>query len=168
MITGLLRDSLKDNKTRVIGIDPGQTSGVCCFEGSNLLDVQQLQTGLMPLAAVNVREYLQKHSLEVVPPPVVVMERYAIYEWKVDSHAWSTMHTSRLIGAIELICYDLGLQLAMQSAQQAKGFNTDQRLKEWGLYQVGLPHARDSIRHACYYLLFNVAKVHQPDGGKKS
>jgi hypothetical protein len=40
-------------------------------------------------------------------------------------------------------------------AHQAKGFVTDEKLKAWGFYQKGVRHARDSIRHACYFLLFD-------------
>lgn len=149
---------------RVIGIDPGETTGVCCFDDHKLVDARQLPTGLMPMAARTVREYIKEYSsLSNTQRTVhIVMESYRVYSWKADEHAWAGLHTPRLIGAIELVCSDLGLSLKTQSAQQGKGFCTDDKLMAWGIYQEGARHARDAIRHACYYLLFEIAKIHQP------
>ena len=36
---------------------------------------------------------------------------------------------------------------------KAKGFVTDAKLKEWGLWQDGLRHSRDAIRHGIYFLV---------------
>jgi hypothetical protein len=63
------------------------------------------------------------------------------------------------MGAIEYIAFDQELQLHKQMANLAKGFVTDKKLHDWGLYQIGKQHARDAIRHAVYYLLFKVANV---------
>lgn len=41
-----------------------------------------------------------------------------------------------------------------QMAVTAKNFCTDDKLKQWGFWQAGQKHARDSIRHGCYFLLF--------------
>ena len=38
-------------------------------------------------------------------------------------------------------------------AQQAKGFVTDAKLKEWGMWDIGHKHARDACRHCVYYLV---------------
>jgi hypothetical protein len=149
--------SLEGVNTRVLGLDPGETTGACVFEGSKLLKVLQLPTKTVPSGGQLARQFIEEWE-----PDVVVMEMYRVYSWKTDDHAWHNLHTPRLIGAIEYICaccYEPEVKLAQQTAQQAKGFCTDEKLKAWGVYQEGRPHARDAIRHACYYLLFEIAKV---------
>jgi hypothetical protein len=165
-MANLLQEALKDSQVRVLALDPGETTGACVFVGPNLTDARQLQTGLMPIAAITIREYIEYYHRNAGPLAAVVVEDYRVYSWKTKDHAWAGLHTPRLIGALELICYDFGLQLVKQTAQQGKGFCTDDKLKSWGVYQEGKQHARDAIRHACYYLLFRVAQVHIPTGGK--
>ena len=41
-----------------------------------------------------------------------------------------------------------------QMASTAKTFATDKKLREWGFWERGMRHARDAIRHGCYFLLF--------------
>lgn len=163
MIPNLLEQALASSKVKVLALDPGETTGACVFHGPKLHDSCQLPTGLMPTAAITVRTYIQgNHHRDFGPIDAVVMESYRVYSWKSKDHSWAGLHTPRLIGAIELICFDLGIPLYQQSAQQGKGFVTDDKLQDWGLWQEGQRHARDAIRHAVYYLLFKVAKVHAP------
>lgn len=163
MIPNLLEQHLASSKVRVLALDPGETTGACLFEGSKLVDARQLATGLMPHAAVDVRHYISGSLFPRADNQEihVVIEDYRVYSWKTKDHAWAGLHTSRLIGATELICYDAGLDLTKQTAQQAKGFCTDDKLQAWGLWQEGQRHARDAIRHALYYLLFRVAKLQE-------
>lgn len=165
-MTDLLQEALAPYKgVRVIGLDPGETTGACVFDGPNLIDARQLPTGLMPSAAYEVWKYVSTFQ---VSSAVLVIEDYRVYSWKAKEHSWAGLHTPRLIGAIEYMArYQLGeLQLVKQSAQNAKGFCTDEKLKQWGLWQKGERHARDAIRHAVFYLLFQVAKVQQLPGKK--
>lgn len=163
---GFLERVLKDSKHRVLALDPGETTGACLFEGSRLIDARQLSTGLMPLAAQTVVDYFNGGSIPLRPlltGPIdmIVIEDYRVYSWKTDDHAWQGLHTPRLIGAIEYICHNRGTPLTKQSAQQGKGFCTDDKLQAWGLYQKGERHARDAIRHAIYYLLFGHMKIQE-------
>lgn len=138
---------------RVLAFDPGETTGVCIFQGSVLKAVEQLSTGLMPMAAVTLCNYVQQFK-----PDIVVAEDYKVYKWKTDSHAWAELHTPRLIGALEYYLYTQSIPLIKQSAQVGKGFCTDDRLKEWGFYSPAKRHAMDAIRHACQFLMFG-AKI---------
>lgn len=149
---------------RVLALDPGETTGACVFDGAVLLDARQLPTGMMPHAAGVVRDYINSFLAPEntnVQTKYIVMESYKVYSWKAKDHAWQGLHTPRLIGALELVCWDAKLELVQQSAQQGKGFCTDDKLVRWGLWQKGERHARDAIRHAIQFLLFSVAKIHQ-------
>jgi len=159
-IETLLVDSIKGNNTliKVVSFDPGETTGMCVFEGSKLMLASQYKAKTVPEGAAFIHDFLESWR-----PDVVVMEMYRIYSWKAEDHSWQNLFTPRLIGAIQYICHTLKLPLTEQTAQQAKGFCTDERLRAWGLYQEGQRHARDSIRHACYYLLFTVARVQDPN-----
>jgi hypothetical protein len=42
----------------------------------------------------------------------------------------------------------------MMMAQQAKAFWTDEKLKLVGLYEPGMKHARDALRHLLYLICF--------------
>jgi hypothetical protein len=162
MVT-FLEAALKGATPRILAFDPGETTGACNFYGAELKEAVQLPTGLMPTAAVAVRNWINQYTEETgFKPDAIVIENYRVYSWKTDDHAWAEMHTSRLIGAIELICHDLGIPLHKQSAQNAKGFCTDDKLKAWGFWMRGERHARDAIRHAVFYLLFTHAKIHIP------
>ena len=88
-------------------------------------------------------------------PDIIVYENYKVYSWKTENHAWAGLHTPQLIGCIETLARLYDIPTYTQMAQQAKHFCTDTKLKEWGLYNPGMRHAMDAVRHACYYLLFN-------------
>jgi len=47
----------------------------------------------------------------------------------------------------------------MQTPSEAKGFATNERLKRWGLWEVGKPHARDAWRHVARALAKDSATI---------
>lgn len=140
-----------------IGIDPGETTGICTFQGGSLIHCEQLNTKSVPEGASRVAGYLSARFLDT-PHRQIVMESYRVYSWKTKTHAWAGLHTPRLIGAIEFIAFCAGYPLLTQGAGEGKAFCTDEKLKEWGMYQVALRHANDSIRHVCHNLLFGADK----------
>ena len=84
----------------------------------------------------------------------MVCENYRVYGWLVQQHSWAELHTPKLIGAIACLAYISNTPIHYQMASEGKGWVTDTKLKEWNMYNAGQKHARDAIRHACYYLLF--------------
>lgn len=154
-LQNLIKSSLKDQNVRVVGIDPGETTGICCFEGCDILDATQIVAKNSPTVGANeIKAYIEKWK-----PSFVVLEDYKVYSWKSEDHSWASLHTPRLIGALDYICNELGIPVTKQMAQAAKGFCTDDKLKLWGLWIPGKRHARDAIRHTVYFLLFHVAKA---------
>lgn len=127
----------------VVSLDPGDTTGWSVFQDGELKSAGQI-----PGTAQEIENLLESWE-----PAVVVAEEYRVYGWKAKQHSWSDVPTLQLIGAMKYICEKLGIPYFMQSAQQAKGFATNDKLQGWGLWQASSRHANDAIRHAVYYLL---------------
>lgn len=134
---------------RMLVLDPGETTGWAVFEHGRLTAWGQIKTMEEGWDAI--------HELFAdVQPTHVLYENYRIYKHKLERHSFSDVYTLRLIGVIEYLCdVTYGVPRVHQMAQQAKGFVKDQRLREWGYFKPGMRHARDAIRHGCYYLLFD-------------
>jgi hypothetical protein len=136
--------------------DPGETTGFAHFRQGELSNGGQLATKTILEGAP-----LLLDTICMTMPTRVVMEDYRVYSWKSKQHEWEKLHTPQVIGAVRglLACPHLYSKMAiipviMQMAVTAKQFCTDEKLKQWGFYIKGQPHARDAIRHGCYYLLF--------------
>lgn len=139
---------------KVLALDPGETTGWCVFESLDgkhfKLEAQgQIKTWPMTEAVANITDLLARGEIDYV-----VHELYAVYEWKSSDHSWSQIPTVRVIGCIETLCIQQNIPYSSQTAQIAKNFCTDDKLKNWNFYIKGQRHARDAIRHGCYYLMF--------------
>lgn len=144
------QNNLKPFTTRLLSIDPGETTGIAMFKGTKLYDSMQLTTKDVNDFTANLIVLFDDFK-----PCIVVIENYRIYSWKADQHKWADLHTPRVIGSTEALCYMRQIPLFKQMAQQTKQFCTDKKLKDWKFYQKGQPHTRDAIRHGCYFILFN-------------
>ncbi|MBT9169231.1 MAG: hypothetical protein DDT19_02585 [Syntrophomonadaceae bacterium] len=133
---------------RLLVIDPGETTGVAIFNKGQIEVVKQLTGGWAGM----VQEL--NEIFTVLRPTYVVVEDYKVYAHKTKDHTWSSLFTPKLIGAIEALCTLQGIQPVMQMAS-CKQFVTNDKLRAWNMYVPGQPHARDAIRHSCYFLLFN-------------
>lgn len=157
---------------RLLCIDPGNTIGWCLFEKGELTTHGQLPVIVNDDGIINYEAIAG--WLKDMQPTHVVMENYRVYAHKLEQHTFSDVSTIRIIGFIEGIC-KLGtivnktrlssgeyswetkgpsIPVFFQMAQQAKGFCTDEKLKEWGYWKTGMRHSRDAIRHGCYWMLF--------------
>ncbi len=145
---------------RLLALDPGETTGWSIWDSHDngthyeLESSGQLETWDKVNHTINPCVHNFNNMLMQWQPDYVVMERYAVYEWKAESHAWSDVPTLRIIGCMETFLILRQVPYHMQTAQAAKNFVTDDKLKEWGLWKKGERHARDSYRHALFFLLF--------------
>ena len=138
----------------VLALDPGETTGWSIFNSTdgkhyNLVAQGQAKTWEMPEAVKNLADLLATYK-----PDHVVHEVYAVYEWKAQDHSWSQIPTLRIIGCLETLCIQQSIPYSAQTAQIAKNFCTDDKLKVWNFYIKGARHARDAIRHGTYFLMF--------------
>lgn len=134
----------------ILCLDPGETTGYAIFQQQSLVRQGQIRT-------VTDDKIVWDEIYALIAGDhfdQIVCEDYRIYEHKLSRHAFSPVLTLRLIGGIDLMSKINGIDIHYQMATQAKGFCTDERLKEWGFWQDGMKHARDAIRHGCYFMLF--------------
>jgi hypothetical protein len=127
-------------------LDPGETCGWSFWRDGELIETGQFK----------VESHLQLFEfIRSKEPDKVIAENYRVYDHRRDQHVGSEVVTIQYLGVIKMACQMYKIPLLLQMAYQAKAFQTDTKLKEWGLYQVAHKHANDSIRHACYYYLFH-------------
>lgn len=135
---------------RLITFDPGETTGFSVWDNNKLVEASQLNTYDVKNSVSWLSEWVRMKT--VGHNCKVVIEEYRIYSFKTEQHAWSDVHTIRLIGCLETLLTLGGIPYSMCGAGLAKTFATDQKLEDWGFYQRGQKHARDAIRHGVYHL----------------
>lgn len=149
----------------LLALDPGHTTGWCVFEGTSLKHSGQIETDDSDLgkALERITGLFLSYN-----PTVCIFEDYRVYKWRLEQHSFSDLHTPKLIGMIQTVCIMQGVEYHKQMASVAKQFVTDDKLREWGFWQSGQRHARDAIRHACYYITFGSKeewpKLHRKKG----
>jgi hypothetical protein len=136
---------------RLLCLDPGKTTGWSVFEDGKLTAWGHLMDCYDDK---NVNAKVLTDMFEDVQPDYICYEDYRVYQQKLDRHSFSPVMTVRLLGVIEAYCQMKDIPTHKQMAVTAKNFCTDEKLKQWGFWQEGQKHARDSIRHGCYFLLF--------------
>lgn len=146
---------------KLLALDPGETTGFSLFQAgpdnTSLLLAGQMKTWPLESGLPQFNYFFHRPNDEIDTPnrlDFVVYEKYHIYQWKLDEHTFAEVPTIQVIGMIRTLCIQQDIPYTYQTAQVGKGFCTDQKLKEWGLWITGLIHARDSIRHGCHRLLF--------------
>lgn len=133
---------------RLLALDPGETIGYALFIEGKLVDCGQEIAKECPAQAI-------MNVFDRVKPTQIIAEDYRVYGHKSDSHKWSSLFTPRLLGMIELLCYQREINLDYQMAATVKQFCSLARLKQWGMYESSRRHAMDAIKHGTYYLLFH-------------
>lgn len=143
----------------LITLDPGETTGWSKWIDGVLLASGQLETSDIRNSVKPIQKWIGQQTgrdeLDVgdyhLYPVQFIMEEYRIYGWKTESHAWSTVHTIKLIGLFETLLTQWGISYQFQGAGLAKTFADDDKLTSWGFWKRGEKHARDALRHAIYF-----------------
>ena len=130
---------------RVLAVDPGETCGWALFDKLELA-----RAGQFP---VNTLEAFDTFVTDMMPE-VMVIENYRVYASRAAQHVGSEVATAQYIGILKFLGQMYQIPIALQMAHQAKGWVSDARLHQLGLYQTSRRHANDAIRHGVYWLLF--------------
>lgn len=87
--------------------------------------------------------------LENFYPSLIVIEDF-VYRGRLNIDFTPV----EVIGVVKEWARQHRTELVWQTPSQVKHFFTNDRLKEREVYQPGMPHAMDAMRHLCYYLEF--------------
>lgn len=136
---------------KLICFDPGKTTGWCTFVDGHLDKVGHIEHCY---DENNIDVSTLVDILKEEQPDFILYEDYKVYAHKLARHTFNPVFTLRLIGAIETYGQLNDIPTHKQMAVTAKNFVTDDKLKQWGFWEQGMRHARDAIRHGCYFLLF--------------
>lgn len=137
---------------RLLALDPGETTGWAVFRSGQLASYGQIVVPTFKDSRIDARDVWA--LFRTVEPDVVVIEGYRVYASKAKHHTWSALYTPKLIGYVEAVCQHDDIPYYIQMAS-SKMFCTNEKLKRWGYYPKGEPHAADAVRHGCYWLLFH-------------
>ena len=162
----------------VLAIDPSGsyfegkgTTGWAIFESES----RQLQAYGSIRAAdyETVSLYYQAVGSLIKPEMKVVIEEYLLYANKAKQQINSKMETSKLIGYLQMRCYELNVSYSMQLAGEVVKRWADHILVHKGVikqasgnlrnlyYALGKicnDHERDAMRHAIHYITFKLKK----------
>lgn len=137
-------------KQALLALDPGETTGVCYKPwDSDQLWLMQWDTKDVGQSFMQLVDFLEKFE-----PGHIRYEDYKVYSWKAADHANASLHTPQWIGAIRAASSLADIPYSCKMAQQPKGWWTDEKLKRVGMYNAGLKHARDALRHMLFMLCF--------------
>lgn len=131
---------------RVVGIDPGMTTGCVAVEKPwRVVDVAQVcsDTDLI-------------NWLNNMRPDKVVAESFRLYPWLAKSLSYSNMPAAEALGVIKLWCSKRGTPLTLYPASSLKTVS-DTLLRACGLWAPtkGAQHARDAARHVLLWAIKN-------------
>lgn len=132
----------------VVALDPGETTGLAVWDPDNKrILLAQIETKNIPEGFVRLHAIIDMVGVEHVR-----FEDYRVYGHMTEQHAWASLHTAQLIGAIKVACHLAKVRNSECLAMHAKTWWTDQKLKMCGLYNPGMKHARDAERHLLRYM----------------
>lgn len=134
----------------IIAFDPGVTTGVAWTGFRGDIIGEQVENG-----AIGIHEYLKDQFDNYGLPEAIVYEKF-FYQQR-DKVVLTPVE---VIGVLRVMAYLNDIKFQGLSASQAKGFWTDKKLKKAGVYEVGMKHANDAIRHLLYYLSFGSEPDH--------
>ncbi|HKU51683.1 MAG TPA: hypothetical protein VJQ25_04395 [Nitrospira sp.] len=142
----------------VLSLDPGVTTGICLGRYSdNTLVLTPCQE---QLSLLGLHEYLdmfkraneQWHTLHIV---------YEDFSYRNQARRGLDLTPVKLIGVIEMHkeMFEPFISYTKQSAAAGKGFYSDEKLKDLGVYVAGLQHGRDATRHLLQWANFGAGSA---------
>jgi hypothetical protein len=131
---------------RIIGIDPGETTGIVVvspYEGEIVI------TETMHLSGQQAPYWLTDVLAEAKDTIEIVIERFNISQRTLQGTRHGVMETLYTIGALRHVCDRHGIMPFFQTPAQAKNAYSDETLRDLGMWpKVSGPHERDALRHA--------------------
>jgi hypothetical protein len=130
---------------KILAIDPGITTGWCKGEivehGELVLD-----PGQTIFTAKQFYTFLRQ-----VSPARLICESF---EFRKGTRQGLVLDSVKFIGICELYSQQFAIPLDAQKAAQGKGYYTNPKLKQAGLYIPALSHGMDALRHLLHWFTF--------------
>lgn len=127
--------------SHLLAFDPGETTGVAEFAEGELINY----------FTISESDLLQLFDLNGLP------WHWSADHWVVESFiarpGKTNLTSMRIIGLLVGMAQLLTVPIHYQTPAKGKGFFTDERLREFGLY-VTNRHCRDAVRHGAHFLYF--------------
>ena len=156
---------------KFVSVDPGSTTGLVSVnllsgEYDEMREEEALAAGLengdviaeevdterfwLPDLADKVMEFGKAGRGTWTELPVVIED----FILRTRDSRRKTLDPIRVTSSMLAILWDRGWrgQVFYQQPADAKGIATNERLREWGLWLVGMAHGRDAMRHAVVFL----------------
>src|SRR5688500_3498673 len=156
-----LTDNRPDDGLQLMAVDPGGTTGWAVFwiPTANMLvrDLRILEDAEYRCGqATGPEEQQVKELIDVmrdIGDAPVIIEDFILRQFRQDRGLLSPVRvTAMLEFAIWERGWDAAHPIRKQQASLAKSTVTDERLRDWGFWEPGMPHARDALRHALTFL----------------
>jgi len=127
----------------LIALDPGITTGI-----ATLSDYPTGPRELIASRQVKCSHLQLWKLLQIQEPTEIVYESF-IYQRRNKVE----LYPVEVIGVIKLYAETYDIPLYVQSASQAKGFITNEKIKKIDLWEKGQVHGMDALRHLLYHLM---------------
>lgn len=130
----------------VLSLDPGVTTGYCagCLDSNTFF----LAPGQEQLGHREIYKLLTAWS-----PDHVVCEDFEFRPGIYSQQDALVLTSLEYIGVVELWC-DPGVKLYRQKAAEGKGYFSNEKLKQLGVYKQNLAHGMDALRHLLHWFVF--------------
>ena len=132
---------------RVMGVDAGETSGVC------MIEVDDKTGEIINFKGWQWKDFEVVEDIELLRWDEVVVEDFRLRASSSKAMIGNSFISAQINGAIKYVMKKEDKEPVIQQPAQ-KEFFTNDLLKKLGFYIVGEQHSRDAIRHALYYLFF--------------
>ena len=129
---------------RIIGLDPGQTTGLVCLE---LMDQTVHEWVVVEQLGPSDHHQILYNKLFELKPQRVVCERFTYQRRDLV-----VLKSVEYIGVARLFSINSETPMYEQTPTQAKNLWTDSKVKKLGLWRPNMPHAMDAMRHVLYFV----------------
>ena len=133
------------DKRTLMAIDPGTTTGIAIYH-PGVWQMQSQSRATWEWCQVQGHLPFWK-LLTMTNPHIVIIERF-----QFQARQKAVLDAVEYIGITKLYTEATDKKLVMQTASQAKGLWTDEKLRKVELFASEGKHARDATRHMLYYL----------------
>lgn len=133
-----------------VGIDPGQTTGICAFVSPHAPVVMQINA--KPVFVVGIVRALIEHDVGGEGATLAVEQFVVLHRAARSSTARAGAIAREIIAVLQSLAREIDATLHLRPAAAVKPWASDWRLELAGLLEPTqhMTHARDAARHALY------------------